>query len=162
MEFLNVIFNNPWIWLILGVIVMGLELIVPGVYLFWVGAGLITTGVSVVAFADLPGIPLAAQIVIFMVAMFGWVLTGIYLQNRVRQAAPSALNAGLAQYAGRQVPIVQVFADSRRESQTSYLGRIKLEDTTYGVISRHPLQEGQFVVILAYQDGKFLVEPASN
>lgn len=162
MEFLNVIFNNPWIWLILGVIVMGLELIVPGVYLFWVGGGLITTGVSVVAFADLPGVSLAVQIVIFMVSLFGWVLAGIYLQHRARQAAPSALNAGLSQYAGRHVPVVQVFSDAHQASQPGYLGRIKLEDTTYGVLSRHPLQEGQFVVILAYQDGKFLVEPASH
>ena len=36
-------FNNPVSWLILGIFIMGLEIILPGFVIFWFGVGGILT-----------------------------------------------------------------------------------------------------------------------
>lgn len=155
MDILDELFNNQWIWLIGGAIVMGLELVAPGVYLFWIGGGLITTGGFVAAY---PEFQLATQIIIFIVSMLVWVLAGIYLQKRAIKTGAPTLNAGLSQYVGRSVLAAQDFLGAEAEGRASYLGRIKLEDTTYNAVSPQPVKKGQAVIIRAYQDGRFVVE----
>src|SRR5690606_42118198 len=43
--------NAHWAWLTLGLVLAGLEMLVPGVYLIWLAAAAIVTGVLTAAFA---------------------------------------------------------------------------------------------------------------
>jgi inner membrane protein len=42
---------GPWAWIILGLVLMGLELLAPGVFLLWLGLAAILTGLLDWAFA---------------------------------------------------------------------------------------------------------------
>ena len=54
MELIDSLFSHPWYWLIAGAILMGLELMVAGVFLIWIGLGAVVTGLSVLLFPALP------------------------------------------------------------------------------------------------------------
>src|SRR3954470_16327182 len=36
---------GPWSWIVLGLVLMGLELLAPGVFLLWLGLAAVATGV---------------------------------------------------------------------------------------------------------------------
>ncbi|MFT0533741.1 NfeD family protein [Castellaniella hirudinis] len=159
MEFLDAVFGNQWVWLVGGVVVMALELLAPGVYLFWVGGGLLTAGVFVALYPDFA---LVAQIAIFIASMAAWILVGIYLQKRALKTTPPTVNAGLLSYIGRRVLAAQDFSDvGNGGEKPQFLGRIKLEDTSYNALSDHPIKAGQSVTIRAYQAGRFIVDGAN-
>jgi len=62
-----------WHWLVVGLLLIGLELVVPSFTIVWFGLGAVLVGI-VLAFA--PGFPLPAQIltwtVVSAVLTFGW------------------------------------------------------------------------------------------
>lgn len=159
MELLDTLFSNPWYWLIAGAVVMGLEIFASGVYLLWIGAAMITTGLSLALF---PSLPMAAHISIFIGTMIGFILLGIKIQSRMRRTAPSHLNAGPEQFIGKYAVTAQAFEnrDNTLESPTAIRGRIRLEDTTYSAISYDALSEGQHVLITGLEDGIFKVQAA--
>jgi membrane protein implicated in regulation of membrane protease activity len=41
---------GPWAWIILGVILIGLELLAPGIFLIWLGLAALATGLTDAAF----------------------------------------------------------------------------------------------------------------
>lgn len=148
MDILNTLFSNPWYWLIGGAVLMGLEIFAAGVYLLWIGAAMLTTGLAVALF---PNLPLAAQLVVLIVAMVASILIGVRLQSRRGKDAASGLNAGLEQYVGRHVVAIQDFEAGR--------GRVKLEDTTYSALSPAPVKAGDTVVVTDVSNGTFQVAP---
>lgn len=143
-EFLNPLFDNPWYWLIAGAVLMGLELIAPGILLIWVGIGAVATGFAVALF---PTMPLAGQIIVLIVAMICAVLLGVRLQSRRKHDAAATLNVGLEQFVGREV----IAATDFHQGQ----GRIKLEDTTYNARAKTPVQQGDRVIVRGIQNSVF-------
>lgn len=143
-EFLSPLFDNPWYWLIAGAVLMGLELIASGILLIWIGIGAVATGLAVALF---PAMPLAAQILVLIVAMICAVLTGVRLQSRRKNDAAATLNVGLEQFVGREV----IAATDFQQGQ----GRIKLEDTTYNARSTKPVRQGDRVVVRGIQNSVF-------
>lgn len=70
----------PWLWLIGGVVLAIFEMVLPGVYLMWIGGAAVLTGVIALL---LPiGVP--AQFLIFAVAT----IAAIYLGRRFLMANP--------------------------------------------------------------------------
>jgi inner membrane protein len=59
-------FSWTWAWIIAGVIIAGLEILIPGVFLLWLGLGALATGIILVL---VPGLPLAWQALVFAVSM---------------------------------------------------------------------------------------------
>ena len=55
-------FDAHWVWLTLGLVLAGLEMLVPGVYLIWLALAAIVTGVLTVAL----DLSLAAQVIDFV------------------------------------------------------------------------------------------------
>lgn len=146
MELIDALFSHPWYWLTAGAILMGLELMVAGVFLIWIGLGAVVTGLSVLLF---PALPLTAQIVVLIVAMLGSVLLGIRVQAKRTNDAASTLNVGLEQFIGRRVIAVTHFESGR--------GRIKVEDTTYNAHSTEAVAAGDSVSVVGVENGVFHV-----
>jgi membrane protein implicated in regulation of membrane protease activity len=63
---------GPWIWIILGLVLMGLELVAPGAFLLWLGLAAMLTGLIDWVF----GLSWQAAALVFAVLSVGAVLVG--------------------------------------------------------------------------------------
>ena len=114
--------NGPWSWLVAGLVLLALELVVPGGFLLWMGiAGIITGLVTLVWAVGWP-----AQWLIFglfsLISIALWVR---FTRNRSNQSDRPYLNRRADQFIGHEAvleqPIVQGF------------GRVVLGDTVWRV-----------------------------
>src|SRR3954470_9660183 len=82
---------GPWSWIVLGLALMGLELLAPGVFLLWLGLAAVVTGVLDWAF-DLNW---QAAAICFALLSVAFVLLGRAVTRHPDEedASPSALTA---------------------------------------------------------------------
>ena len=111
---------GPWLWAGLGVVLLTLEVLVPGVHFLWFGLA----AVAVTAAAALLPIGLGWQIVLFGLISMVTVYVGRRLARE--QTGPTdapALNERGQQYVGRTVVVEDAIADGR--------GRVRVDDTLW-------------------------------
>lgn len=147
MNALEPLFVSPWYWLIGGLIVAGLEILVPGVFLLWIGLGAMIVGLFLVV---LPDLSLSAQLLLFAVTMLASIGLGFVLQRRSgHSAGAEAINQELRALVGRRCEAATDFVGGR--------GRIRLGDTTYGAESAEDIKAGQMVIVFAITNGMLMV-----
>jgi membrane protein implicated in regulation of membrane protease activity len=81
-------FDWTWAWIIAGAIIAGLEIVVPGVFLLWIGIGAVATGLILARYPDLA---LEWQFLVFAVSMVSSVGIGFYIQRRSGLTKPARL-----------------------------------------------------------------------
>jgi membrane protein implicated in regulation of membrane protease activity len=105
---------SPWmIWVLAGLVLLGLEIVTPGVFLMWIGLAAI--GAGLVAFAA--DVEFAAQVVIFAVLTAVSIFVGLRFRRPVQ-----TLNTQTAGLAGRTATAL-VF--------TGREGRVRLGDSDW-------------------------------
>ncbi|MDX1655609.1 MAG: NfeD family protein [Candidatus Competibacteraceae bacterium] len=110
-----------WNWWVLGIVLMVLEVVVPGTVLLWAGVAALVVGLAVLAF---PELSTAFQWLLFALVSVGAVLgwRGLF-QAETAPGGDPLLNRGGHQYIGRilvvEVPIV------------NGTGRVKVADGTW-------------------------------
>lgn len=135
--------NAPWAWIIAGLVLLGLELVLPGGFLLWLGISGIITGL-VVLFE-----PIAWP---FQWLMFGGLaLISIFLwlrwtRSRSEQSDRPYLNRRTDRFIGQEAVLEQPIVDG--------FGRLALGDTVWR-ISGPNLPAGQRVRITG-SDGAVL------
>ena len=142
--------NGPWAWLVAGLVLLALELVVPGGFLLWMGISGIVTGL-IVLFQPI-GWPLQWLIfgVLSLVSIALWVRW-----NRQRPAVTDRpyLNRRAEQFIGHEAvleqPIVQGY------------GRVALGDTVWRV-SGPDLAVGHRVRIVGSDGAVLRVEPIGD
>ncbi len=75
-----------WLWLAGGLALLGLEAVLPGVFLFWIGLAAMATGLIVWA---LP-VGLTGQLVLFAALGLAAILVGRHVQGRQRSEVTDA------------------------------------------------------------------------
>lgn len=141
------IFDLAWVWIIGGVIVAGLEILLPGAYLLWIGLGAIVVGLVL---SVAPELPFAWQAMVFAASMLLCLGVGVWLQNRRRTTEPaSTLNRETASMIGQRYMAIAPFIHGR--------GRIKVQDTSFAAVSEDAIAEGDLVVVTAFVDGRAIV-----
>ena len=150
MSALAPLFVSPWPWIIIGAILVGLEIVVPGVFLLWIGLGAVMVGLSVLLAPDLP---LAWQLLVFALAMLGSTGIGFAIQRKSRISTSGVtLNRELDAMIGRHAQAIDDFIGGQ--------GRIRLGDTSYTAECETPISAGALLVITAHTpDGRFVVTP---
>jgi membrane protein implicated in regulation of membrane protease activity len=113
---------GAWNWLIFGFILMGLELLTPGVFLFWLGLAAFLVGI--VSFAIDP----AWQMQILMFAVFA--VAAVPLWRRMARAGPGAagspfLNRRADALVGRVFTLEKPIVDG--------IGTVRIDDTVWRV-----------------------------
>ena len=98
--------SYPWLWFIGGLLLIGGEIVLPGVYLLWIGLGALVVGVLVAVFPDLG---LTWQLVSFALAMLGTVSLGFVIQRRGAPPAAGELNQELHALVGQRFVAVSDF-----------------------------------------------------
>ncbi|RME81256.1 MAG: NfeD family protein [Caldilineae bacterium] len=137
-----------WHWLTIGLLLMGGELVVPGIFLFWEGLGAVLTGLLLFLFPDLGW---KTQVVAF--AFFSSVCTAgnvIYTHRRKLASEGATLNARSSQYVGRSADLIEPIHDG--------VGAVRIDDTRWRV-EGPDLPEGTRVRIVGAKGATLLVEP---
>lgn len=136
-----------WGWLIAGLILGIAEMVVPGVFLVWLGLAAVVTGLATLAF----GLGTAAQFVIFAMAALASVYAGRrFLKDNPIESTDPLLNDRAARLIGQTVLVVEPIEGGE--------GRVKVGDGVW--IARGPdTPPGARVRVTGAEGATLLVEP---
>jgi membrane protein implicated in regulation of membrane protease activity len=113
---------GPWAWLVVGLVLLALELVVPGGYFLWLGAAGIVTGIL----TFIPGLGWPWQITIFGVLavaiVVGWTL---FTRNRRQKSDNPFLNRRAERFIGHEAVIDEPIKDG--------FGRLALGDGVWRI-----------------------------
>lgn len=142
---------GPWNWMVLGFALLALEILVPGVFLLWIGLAALITGAVSLAIWDAPLWAWQAQVLVFLVLS----LASAYLGNRLMggrklDSDQPLLNRRSEQLIGRTATLAEPIREGR--------GRIQLGDTLWLVIGPD-LPAGTRVRVSSVQGSELVVEP---
>ena len=142
---------GPWVWLILGFILLAGEIIVPGTFLIWIGLAAITIGtLTLTPFTAVSWWPWQAQVVGFGVLSLIFVLIGQRLfPSKRKDDAASAINDPLARFEGTIASLEQPIQNG--------IGKVKLGDTVWRVTGPDA-EVGSKVRVIGNKDGALIVE----
>ena len=117
---------GPWSWWVLGVVLLILEIVVPGVFLFWIGLAGIATGLLSLVLWGSAIWAWQVQVVVFVILSFVAVAIGRTVLKRGETASDEPhLNRRSESLVGRVVTVTDAIENGR--------GRVKVGDTTWSV-----------------------------
>lgn len=140
---------GPWSWLILGLCLLAVEILVPGIFFLWFGLAAIAVG----ALALVASIAWQIQIVLFLAASCLAVLIGRALTRR-RNEKPLTepfLNRRAERFVGRTFTLDEAIVDGE--------GRLKDGDTVWRVAGPDAAA-GSRVEVTGVDGPRLLVRPA--
>ncbi|MCP8882950.1 NfeD family protein [Devosia sp. XJ19-1] len=139
--------NGPWSWIVAGLVLLALELVVPGGFLLWMGIAGILTGILVL-FQPLDW---PVQWLVFGVLSLASILVWVRLtRNRAAQTDRPLLNQRAEHFIGQEAVLDQPI--------TGGFGRLALDDTVWR-IAGPDLPAGQRVRITGADGAVLRVEP---
>jgi membrane protein implicated in regulation of membrane protease activity len=112
-----------WHWWVLGVILLVMEVLVPGTFFLWMA---IAGGIVGVLLLPFPDMDWKIQLLIFSVLSVGAIAAWqVYLRRNPTETADNTLNRRGAQYIGRRVTLDEPLVNGR--------GRVQIDDTYWHV-----------------------------
>ncbi|WP_265518545.1 NfeD family protein [Nitratireductor luteus] len=144
---------GPWNWMVLGFVLLALELLVPGIFLLWIGVAAILTGALALQFWGLAWLTWQVQVLVFLALSIASALIGKRLMDarRANDTDQPLLNKRAEQLVGRTA--------SLEEPIDNGYGRIRIDDTTWRV-SGPDLPAGTRVRVTNADSGELKVEKA--
>ena len=140
-------FAAYWVWLTLGLVLAGLEMLVPGVYMIWLAVAAIITGVLALAF-DL-SVPLQIIDFVFLSLIIAFSAKR-FLGERPIESSDPLMNRRGARQVGETAVVVQAIEHGS--------GRVKLGDSEW--IAHGPnVAAGERVRVSGSDGTILLVEP---
>ncbi|MCK2053873.1 NfeD family protein [Methylobacterium sp. 37f] len=106
-----------WTWILIGLVLMGAELIASGVFLLWLGLAALVTGLQIL----LVPLPWQGQLLLFAALSVAFAVVA----SRRTQAGANALNQGAQGLLGRDYPLAAAIVDGE--------GHIRVNDTLWRV-----------------------------
>ena len=142
--------NGPWAWMVIGVVLLALELVIPGGFLLWLGvAGIITGLATMFQPIDWP-----FQFVIFgglaLVLIVAWMR---YFKGREVESDSPFLNRRAEAFIGHEAVLDEPIRDG--------FGRLSLGDTMWR-IAGPDLPAGQRVRVVSADGAVLRVEAAGE
>lgn len=136
-----------WVWLTLGLVLAGLEMLLPGIYLIWLAAAAIITGMLTLAL----DLSLPAQVIDFVALSLIIAFSAKrFLGERPIESSDPLMNRRGARLVGETALVVQAIEHGS--------GRVKLGDSEW--IARGPsVAAGERVRIRGSEGAILLVEP---
>lgn len=143
---------GPWSWWVIGMLLLAAELLIPGVFLVWIGLGAILTGALSLLLWEAGFWTWQIQSLVFAVSAVVFTLAGRRFFSSVgADSDEPLLNNRGASLVGRTA----VLAEPIREGR----GRIRLDDT-FWLVSGPDLPGGARVRIVASNGRDLMVEEA--
>lgn len=119
---------GPWTWVVIGLVLLGLEILMPSTFLLWPGiAAMVVGALTLIMGIDNPVWPWQAQILVFLVLS----LITAYFGRKVLKdqdwdkSEVEGLNDRGSQLIGRTAVLTDAISNGQ--------GRVKIGDTTWRV-----------------------------
>ncbi len=139
--------ESYWVWLTLGLVLAGLEMLVPGVYMIWVAAAAIITGV--LTFAIEPSVPMQVINFVFLSLIIAFSARR-FLRDKPIESSDPLMNRRGARLVGETAVVVQAIEHGS--------GRVRLGDSEW--IAHGPtIAVGERVRVSGSEGTVLLVEP---
>jgi inner membrane protein len=136
-----------WVWLTIGVLLAGLEMLVPGVYLIWLGIAAIITGVL----TGLLHLSLPVQVIDFVfLSLIVAFSARRFLSDSPIHSADPLMNRRVARMVGQTAVVVQAIEHGS--------GRVHYGDSEW-IASGPDVAVGERVRITGADGATLLVEP---
>jgi membrane protein implicated in regulation of membrane protease activity len=141
-------FLGGWTWWVIAGILLLVELLLPGVFLMWLGLAAAIIGVIDI-FADL-----SWQVEIAAFAVLS-VLLVLFVRPRVAstQREPSNLNQRMYDYVGRSYVLHDAIVNGR--------GKVRIDDTLW-VVTGTDRDKGEWVKVKGVEGTRLIVETATK
>ncbi|PTM94347.1 NfeD family protein [Mycoplana dimorpha] len=142
---------GPWAWWVLGIVLLILEVLMPGVFLVWIGVAAIVTGALTMLFWGAAWWASQVQWIVFAMLSIAAVLVGRrVVLSSARKTDEPFLNQRARSLVGRTATLDQPITEGR--------GRIRLDDTVWSV-QGPDLPVGTRVRVVASSGRDLTVEP---
>jgi len=142
---------TAWHWLVLGVLLVALEMLAPGVVFMWLGVAAAITGLAFFAF---PAMGWEIQFLVFAGLSIVTVIAGrMWVKRHQTVSEQPNLNVRGAQYIGRKFTLARPIENGS--------GVIVVDDTRWK-ISGPDLAAGNKVTVTALDGQIFIVEAAED
>ncbi|MCH8078756.1 MAG: NfeD family protein [Proteobacteria bacterium] len=136
-----------WHWLILAVVLIILEILMPGAYFLWMGVSAAIVGGAMFVF---PQMPILVQVLIFAVlSVITVVMYKSYRKKNPLVTDEPALNRRGEQYIGRSFTLKEPIVNGE--------GKIIVDDTTWKITGRD-IDAGETVRVVAVEGSTLVVE----
>jgi membrane protein implicated in regulation of membrane protease activity len=146
MDWLNNL-EAHWVWLTLGVVLAGLEMLVPGVYLIWLAVAAFVTGL-LTGLLDL-SLPLQVIDFVFLSLIIAFSVRR-FLRDKPIESSDPLMNQRGARLVGETALVVSAIEHGT--------GRVRLGDSEWNVRGRD-VAAGERVRIMGSDGATLLVEP---
>jgi len=143
-------FMGPWTWVVIGLVLLGLEILMPSTFLLWPGIAAMGVGVlTLILGIDNPVWPWQAQVLVFLI----FSLVTAYFGRKVLKDKDwdKSEVEGLNERGSQLVGQMGVISDAITNGQ----GRVKIGDTTWRVKGEDAKAGSKVRVVSA--DGSTLV-----
>lgn len=142
---------GPWAWWVLGIVLLILEVLMPGVFLVWIGVAAIVTGALTMLLWGAAWWAWQVQWIVFAMLSIAAVLVGRrVVLSSARKTDEPFLNQRARSLVGRTATLDQPITEGR--------GRIRLDDTVWSV-QGPDLPIGTRVRVVASSGRDLTVEP---
>jgi inner membrane protein len=124
---------GSWNWVALGLVLLTLEIIVPGIFMLWFGIAAIVIGTITLMVGESGFWPWEAQVIVFLGLAIFMVYYGKRLTDRSNKSDEPLLNQRTAQMVGRITTLTEPIADGQgRIWLDGVLWRVKGPDMPVG------------------------------
>lgn len=142
---------GPWNWMVLGFVLLGVEIVVPGFFLIWIGIAALIVGTASLALWNASFWVWEVQVVVFLALSLVCAYVGRRLMGSDKaESDQPLLNRRAEQLMGRTATLSEPIREGR--------GRIQLGDTLWRVVGPE-LPAGTRVQVVAVRDSELVVEP---
>lgn len=143
-----------WDWFGIGLLFLVLELVISGIFMFWVGLAAVTVALLM---AVMPELGWKAQAVLFagitLMYVLSWSYFGRSKFSQPDQDESKNLNSRTLNYMGQKRPLVEAIIGGK--------GLIVIDDSRW-VVTGPDLPQGTLVKVIEIQDSTLIVEPANE
>jgi membrane protein implicated in regulation of membrane protease activity len=147
---MDILSDPAVIWFLVGLGLLLLELVLPGLVILFFGTGAWVTAL-VCAFTN---INLNLQILIFLVAsLLGLVLLRKYLKARFFNRSNKEIDDQLEEFIGHKAKVIDDFKDGE--------GKVEFKGARWSARSNDPVAKGDWVIIRSQDSLTFNVEKTS-
>lgn len=141
---------GPWNWMILGFALLALEIVIPGVFLLWIGIAAIVTGALSLAFWEAGFWIWQTQVLVFLALSLMSAFVGRKIMTgKGGETDEPLLNRRGEQMIGRTATLEEAIREG--------YGRIRIGDTLWRVKGAD-IPAGNRVRVVAVEGGDLVVE----
>ena len=138
-----------WGWLTFGLVLMILELVIPGTFIIWFGLGAVATGIV----CALIPLSVSGQIATFSICSMVSVFFGFFIYKKifgVNKDVGQQDKIGAQRYIGQSFKVVEAIEDGK--------GKIAVGDTVWLAKSSRDIAKGQRAKVVGVKGTILIVE----